>query len=530
MSFAVLLSLLLGALVLYVTKILFTRQRPVAPLPPGPRPIPVLGNIYDLPPSGTQDCMHWLKHKEAYGPVSSITVMGQTIVILNDAKSAIELLVKRSSIYSSRPNQVFACEMVGWEHFLGLIKYSPRFRSYRKAVQPFIGSESAVAQLNPLQEIETHRFLFRVLEDQMKLLEHIRTEAGAIILKITYGYTIEPHKRDPLVHISNLALDHFSQAAIPGAWLVDIIPALKYIPSWLPGAGFKRTAQAWKKNLMTVAETPYAFVQRQMEEDRHQPSYLSNLFKTTGCPQRGSEDEFVAKWTAASLYAAGADTTVCAIECFFLAMTLYPEVQAKAQDEIDRVLGPCQLPKASDRSRLPYIDAVVKEVLRWHPVAPMGLPHASSEDDTWGEYFIPKGSLLMPNIWAMTHDSTVYRDPMVFRPERFLGTDERDPEFDPHDLIFGFGRRICPARNLADETLYLSAAQSLAVFNIGKAIENGKEVEVQPKFQPGVASHPVPWKFHIEPRSAAHESLIRSVEQKHPWEASNAPDLTNTQS
>ena len=80
-------------------------------------------------------------------------------------------------------------------------------------------------------------------------------------------------------------------------------------------------------------------------------------------------------------------------------MTLHPEVRVKAQDEIDRVLGPCQLPTVADRSRLPYTDAVVKEVLRWHPVGPMGIPHASSEDDTWGKYFIPKGSLILPNIW-----------------------------------------------------------------------------------------------------------------------------------
>lgn len=90
---------------------------------------------------------------------------------------------------------------------------------------------------------------------------------------------------------------------------------------------------------------------------------------------------------------------MCAIKVFLLAMTLYPEVQVKAQDEIDRVLGPCRLPTVADRSRLPYIDAVVKEVLRWHPVGPMGVPHTSTEDDTWGEYFIPKGSMLMPNIW-----------------------------------------------------------------------------------------------------------------------------------
>lgn len=80
-------------------------------------------------------------------------------------------------------------------------------------------------------------------------------------------------------------------------------------------------------------------------------------------------------------------------------MTLHPEVQKKAQEEIDRVLGAGKLPKVDDRKNLPYIDAIVKEVLRWHPVAPMGIPHMSVEDDVYDGYFIPKGSLIMSNIW-----------------------------------------------------------------------------------------------------------------------------------
>lgn len=80
-------------------------------------------------------------------------------------------------------------------------------------------------------------------------------------------------------------------------------------------------------------------------------------------------------------------------------MTLFPEVQSKAQEEVDRVLGPCRLPTVADRGNLPYIDAVVKEVFRWHPVAPMGIPHMSVEGDTYEGCYIPKGSLIMPNIW-----------------------------------------------------------------------------------------------------------------------------------
>jgi cytochrome P450 len=90
---------------------------------------------------------------------------------------------------------------------------------------------------------------------------------------------------------------------------------------------------------------------------------------------------------------------VSSVGTFFLAMALNPEVQIKAQEEIDRVIGLGRLPTVEDRKRLPYINAVVQEVLRWHPVVPMGVPHMSTVDDMYDGYFIPKGSLLMPNIW-----------------------------------------------------------------------------------------------------------------------------------
>jgi cytochrome P450 len=114
---------------------------------------------------------------------------------------------------------------------------------------------------------------------------------------------------------------------------------------------------------------------------------------------------------------------------------------------------------------------------------------------------------------------------MTFKPERFLGVDGRGPELDPHTVVFGFGRRVCPGRILADSSLYLSVSQSLAVFNISKAVENGKEVDAMPEFQAGVISHPVPWKYKITPRSTDHEALVLSVEREHPWEQSDAPAL-----
>jgi hypothetical protein len=113
---------------------------------------------------------------------------------------------------------------------------------------------------------------------------------------------------------------------------------------------------------------------------------------------------------------------------------------------------------------------------------------------------------------------------MAFKPERFLG---ENPEPDTHRLAFGFGRRICPGRVLADAAIYLNVAQCLAVFNISKEIGNGKKIEPRVEFQPGVISHPMPYEVTIKPRSSAHEDLIRSVETDYPWERSHAADLEN---
>lgn len=121
----------------------------------------------------------------------------------------------------------------------------------------------------------------------------------------------------------------------------------------------------------------------------------------------------------------------------------------------------------------------------------------------------------------MTHDPDVYPDPMIFRPERFLG---ESPAPDPRALVFGFGRRICPGRFLADNTVFLTVAQSLTVFDISKATRDGVEIII-PHFEPGVISHPAPFQCEVKARGPAQEALVLSVEREHPWEESDAAEL-----
>ncbi|KAL5534784.1 hypothetical protein ACEPAG_1248 [Sanghuangporus baumii] len=503
-------------LCLCVAKVLLSKRDPL-PRPPGPKPMPFIGNLKDLPPSGQPAWTHWAKHKDLYGPISSVTAFGKTLVILNDSNIASELLDKRSAIFSSRPKMVFGGEMVGLGNTLAVQAYSERFRANQKSILAEIGSKSSVARFNGLQEVEVGRFLVHVLEEPGAVLQHIRTMAGAIILKISYGYAIDHHDQDPLVDLAEELLNIFDRTLESGTWIVDILPFLRHIPAWVPGMTFKRTAARWRKIATEFTEVPYAFVRQQLAQGTHSPSYTSlRLEKSNLNP----EDESTVKWTAASIYAGGTDTTVAALQCFFLAMMVHPEVQRKAQKEIDIVVGNDRLPNFSDRQSLPYINAIVKEVLRWHPIAPLGLPHASTEDDVFEGYFIPRGTLIIPNIWWFTHDPKTYHDPLMFIPERFIGD---EPEMAPHKLIFGFGRRSCPGREFADASIYLAIAQTLAVFNIDKFVEDGKFME--PEFTPGMISHPVDFRSNVKPRNEKAKALILLAEEEYPFTTGDAKVL-----
>ncbi len=344
---------------------------------------------------------------------------------------------------------------------------------------------------------------------------------------MAYGYTVEPNKPDVLVDLIDKMMTEFSLAAVPMAWAVDIIPALRHLPEGIPGVNFKETARRWRKSIHASGYIPYDFVRRQMAAFTSRPSYVSKLVQQltqqSADGKLSRDDEQAIIWSAASLYGAAADTTVITLMAFTAAMIKFPEVQKKAQDEIDRVVGSERLPTFADRDNLPYIDAMVKEASRWWPVSPMGFPHTATEDIEYEGMHIPKGSFLLPAVWWFLHDPDVYADPERFDPDRFLAP-RNEP--DPRPEAFGYGRRICPGRFFADSSLFLNMVQALAVFSFAKKVgKDGKEIDIDTKPKAGVLTYPTEFDFQISPRSAQHVSLVEQLERKHPFEAGDAERL-----
>jgi len=190
----------------------------------------------------------------------------------------------------------------------------------------------------------------------------------------------------------------------------------------------------------------------------------------------------------------------------------------KGQAAIDAVVGTSRLPDFNDEGKIPYVDALMMEGLRWMPVTPLGLPHQTVSADIYNGYQIPANTIVLANIWAMLHDPATYgEDVAQFRPERFLTSDGTlDSTIPFPDAAFGFGRRVCPGRAFAQSSLWLSVASLLACFDFYKVFdEDGVVIEPSTECIDGIVSQPLPYQCSITPRSPAVEGLIKQSLERH---------------
>ena len=273
----------------------------------------------------------------------------------------------------------------------------------------------------------------------------------------------------------------------------------------MPGAGFKRQGAEWKKVNDYLHSKPFNDVVEKMKAGTAGDSVVRRLLTPEDGSVIDAEEEDIIKWVVGALYSGGADTTVSALATFVLAMVLYPEVQAKAQEEIERVVGTDRLPGIADRPQLAYVDAVYKETLRWHPVAPLAVPHRVTRDDEYGWCTIPAGATIVANIWAMSRGGEP--DPDVFRPERHLaGGGGNEVSQDPLTYVFGFGRRICPGMNLADSEVWLGVVSLLAAFKMVKKSDGqGGLITPKEEYEQGII-----WYVVCRTRISYHKHFISS--------------------
>ncbi|GJJ08157.1 hypothetical protein Clacol_002365 [Clathrus columnatus] len=481
---------------------LYLRRRTAkGKLPPGPKPLPFIGN--KLPRK--KDWETYTEWGNKYGDIVYAHSYGKPIIILNSYKAAYDLMESRSSIYSDRPHLIVLMELMG---FPGTVfqPYSNLWRKHRSLYHKQM-NQVAVKNYQPTQMATALDFLKMLLENPKDYVRHIRS--------IAYGRDLT-HRFDQYLDLSDQVSKDFFRAVRPGEFLVESFPILKHVPPWFPGSNFQRWAKKAHDRMQATWNIPFRDVKEQMAKGNVPPSFVANSLVELG---RSDESDFevgAVKSVAGGIFAAGTDTTTAALSWFFLTMALFPDCQVKAQEELDRVTGRNRIPQFSDRPFLPYIDGLVKEVFRWFPVAPSGLSHYTTEDNIYEGYLIPAHSIVLANAWKILHDPEVYPDPMSFKPERFLpdkdGNVPRDPAVSG---VFGFGRRICAGRHLAEGSVWIMAASVLSLFNIRPATDSdGKPIDVRYAMEPlpGFFCHPQRFPCVITPRSQDVVQLLNQVQ------------------
>ncbi|KAH6919267.1 cytochrome P450 [Coprinopsis sp. MPI-PUGE-AT-0042] len=484
------------------------------PLPPGPKGLPLIGNLLDIP-----QIKPWRVYNEwaeQYGDVIYFNALGQNFVVLNTLTAANDLLSSRAANYSNRPESPII-DIAGAAWALVLKNYGSEWRDHRRTFHRFY-NQTQVSQFRPIIEDEVARLLSGLLSTPQSFHKVTKEFFGLSIMRVAYGsedYEYNKH----LIREADRWNDAFHDYLKPGRLLVGVLHSLRHVPSWFPGAGWKLSLQEINALGEQATRGPFEVSKKKFEEGVQNDQGLNIATRLIAdlpppdAPETPGREE-VARHVTAMGYLAGIDSSESSAMALIYALATNEKVQQKAQEEIDRVVGAYRLPNFGDFDHLPYIQAVVKEVSRWHSVVPLCVPHVSLHEDEYKGYRIPAKSIILPNTWAIMHDPNQFDDPMAFKPERYLKDGKLNPDImDPEAAAFGYGRRICPGRHFSGEALAMLVASILACFDIRPPKdEHGREVQMGPMDMASVMiAAPVPFECSITPRSQQHAHLIRTM-------------------
>jgi cytochrome P450 len=309
-----------------------------------------------------------------------------------------------------------------------------------------------------------------------------------------YGKSTPTATNAPEIIVVHKMLKRFQMLMRPGAFLIERFPILKYVP------GYTTELEEWRREESQVFHDQLNRVSRELTTGEAGPSFARYLLENQSSHKLSDEEM---AYLAGSLFGAGSDTTAVAIMYVVMASACYPKAQEKVQEQLDIVVGRDRAPTFDDYNSLPQIEAFMLECLRWRPVTTLGFAHCASADIVYKGMCIPEGAIVFGNHWAISRDPIVYPNPDRFDPERWLNSEGKIRD----DLKFpsyGFGRRICPGRHIADRSIFINTALLLWSFKITQDPEDPID---EMGFVDGVIAHPKPFIARFKPRFGDEASL-----------------------
>ncbi|CAD0010824.1 unnamed protein product [Aureobasidium pullulans] len=503
--------------------------------PPGPRTLPLIGNLHQvckvvksrhnrltvIQIPSKNEYLQFAKWAKEYGPIYSILAGSRPIIVLSSVEVVKDLLDKRSAIYSDRPEAYAANHIPISKLRMVFMPYTPLWRKVRKIAHSLL-SIKVVKNYDAYQEMERKQMLDEMLENPVDFFPSLQRYTTSLAATILFGWRASS-SADPRIRKLDDELAALQEAMSTGAAaLIDGFPFLRYLPeALLPAkANIRRALQLGHEVHM---ENWYA-VKKNIANGTLGPCLSIGLARAQEKDEGLTDEE--AAYTVGNIFEGGMETTSSTLYAFIQAMLLFPEVQAKAQEEIDRVVGSKRPPVMADAVNLPYVRRCVKELVRWFPVGPLGaVPHACTRDDEYMGYKIPKGAPIILNAWAIMADPERYPEPRRFNPDRFSEDNDdvsmaemaAHPDPSKRDTVgFGAGRRICPGMHVADRSMFLGISGILWAFSITpKQDAEGQDILPDPDnlIVGGIAARPEPFVANILPRVGKAEIV------KQEWEA-----------
>jgi len=439
---------------------LLTHSRSRRGLPPGPRPLPIIGSLHVL---GAQPHRSLARLAKTHGPLMSLRLGTVTTVVVSSPAVAREILQKHDAVFASRsvPDATgeHARNSVPW------LPNAPRWRALRRIMA------SEVFAPHPLDALHGLR-----REKVAELVDHVGrlARAGAAVdvgrvvfttglnLLSRVGFSSDVADLDDLDECKDFQGVCAEIMEVAGAPNVsDFFPALAAAD--LQGARRRMARLFGRLHRVIDAEVDRRVrSRREAAAEPRKNDFLDVLLDEEDKAAGMDIDTIRALFT--DLFAAGMNNITNTMEWAMVELLQNPSSMAKACDELSRVIGSRRNVEEGETGDLPYLQAVINETLRLHPPAPLLLPRQADASIEVAGYMVPKGSRVLVNVWAMGHDEHIWPDPEKFTPERFLGraVDFRGGEF---ELIpFGAGRRICPGMPLAIKLVHVILGSLLNQF------------------------------------------------------------------
>ncbi|OLN81415.1 O-methylsterigmatocystin oxidoreductase 4 [Colletotrichum chlorophyti] len=470
--------------------------------------LPLIGRVHDVPAEAA-----WLKFYEwskTYGPIYKHEMFGSVHVWISSEQVAHDLLGRRNIIYSDRPMIPNLPDNRTSGDYLALLGRTETWKRQRKLCHHLM-NQSDKESLHAYPTRERDRFLWLLSQNPSEYREYIEQFTSRTVSRLSWG-TAHPAR---VLRKTTFGL---LQTISPAGALPNVISFLMHVPAAI--SPWKKKEKERHEIESRQFKSNVEYVADQVEKGTAAPSFISTFINEGLGNEKGKWGDLKEATNVVGLMAiAGALTIGSPIQSFLLAMLHYPEWQAKLQKEIDEVCeGRC--PQWTDREKLPLLRAVVKEVIRWRPPVPTGIPHAVEKDDVYNGYFIPAGATIHALEWGITRDESIYPDAETFNPDRWLQPSyptykeplTRFPNLDGFSQ-FGFGRRTCQGVPIVDQDLFLTMGGMAWAFDIRKKRNaDGTEVPVHwNDYTPLLIAKPAYFDFDTHIRTPEKADMLKAM-------------------